>query len=205
MKPQSFSSFKELLIKKDLADDGDQQKSIRYDVLGRIFRFIPSNLIQSNIKHFDDASKKIIHKVFDLPALQEDNSKLSNGEFEALIRDSLQNLSDAKKLLLIDLLEKDAFTYQKENKKIEFLANKYQPKDPKEALDDLSERIEDLKQSIIDIECNLMTMEKDQQETSKHYKKSADARERRKQLLAKLEKQKLGLEKKIKSNTKKSS
>lgn len=193
---QSFSSFKELLIKKKLSDK--DERSVRYDVLSRIFLTVSEKLIKNNIKHFGDEEKKVIHAVLDHEDVKNKNENLSKGEYEALVRNGLQELSDETKLLLLDLLEEECKKAEKENKKIETLAKKYKPKDLTEEYEHVKGRIKELENDIIEIEMSLMVLEKEEQQGTKGFKKKQDARERRKQLINKLEKQKQSIEKKLK-------
>ena len=194
---QSFSSFKELLIKKDL-QTGDDKREVRYNVLTDIFRYVQKNVILEYSKHFDDGDRKIIEELIERPEWTDTSRKLSNGEYEAMVRDSLKSLDEGKKVKLIDILEKESKVAFRENQKREKMMRRYQPEDPKEKLELIIDRIKDLQGDIIDIEMTLMQMESDGLKNGKGYHKVSNARERRKQALARLEKDKVALEKKLK-------
>ncbi|MBF0198334.1 MAG: hypothetical protein HQL32_11515 [Planctomycetes bacterium] len=200
MSRQSFNSFKELLVKKSFSDT-QEKREVRYDVLTKILRFVQHDVIISNIKDFSDEDKKLISAILKLEKFNNPQSKLSNGEYEAIARDQLGNVSDQSKLILIDLLEEEAKDALKEQKKLEKLAAKFHPKDPAEEFKDLQSRIAEIKSSVIDIEMNIMTMENDGQENTEHCKKAKNARERRLQLVSRLEKQLQAVEKKTQKVT----
>ena len=202
MARQSFNSFKELLVKKDLAQEGARE--VRYDVLTKIFRFVQKDIVLNNIKHFTDEDQSAISSLFKLEQFSSQDTKLSNGEYEALVRDQLKGISDKSKLLLIDLLEEEARDAVKENKRLEKLAEKFHPKDAGEEKEDLARRIAELKKDIIDIELTLMTLESEGQETSDRFVKMNNARERRRQLVQRLEKQLTAVTKKVQAQSKKS-
>jgi chromosome segregation ATPase len=82
------------------------------------------------------------------------------------------------------------------------LAEKFHPKDPSEELAELNRRIKEIQLDVVDIEMNLMTMENDGKEGSEYFKKAQNARERRKQLIARLEKQVLGVKRKLEKQPK---
>jgi len=188
MPQQSFGSFKELLVKKTL-NQTDDSREVRYDILTNIFRFIQENIIKNNIKHFSEDEQKSFLNLLSLEAFQTTNNNLSNGEFEAIVRDSTKTIDDQSKLKLIDLLEAEVKKAQREKKKIDSISRKMKSNNPEEEKQELEERIKDLHRDIIDIEMNLMSMENHEQQNSERYKKTFNARDKRKILVSKLEKQ----------------
>jgi hypothetical protein len=188
MPQQSFGSFKELLVKKTL-NQTDDSREVRYDILTNIFRFIQANIIKNNIKHFDKDEQKAFLDLLSLEAFKPVRSNLSNGEFEAIVRDATKSIADQSKLKLIDLLESEVKKAQREKKKIDSISRSMKANNPEEEKEELEDRIKDLHRDIIDIEMNLMSMENNEQQNSEHFKKAFNARDKRKILVGKLQKQ----------------
>jgi hypothetical protein len=188
MPQQSFGSFKELLVKKTL-NQTDDSREVRYDILTNIFRFIQANIIKNNIKHFDKDEQKAFLDLLSLEAFKPVRSNLSNGEFEAIVRDATKPIADQSKLKLIDLLESEVKKAQREKKKIDSISRSMKANNPEEEKEELEDRIKDLHRDIIDIEMNLMSMENNEQQNSEHFKKAFNARDKRKILVGKLQKQ----------------
>lgn len=201
MAQQSFNSFKELLLKKNLS--GEDGRQVHYDTLSNIFRFVQPNIIENTIKDFDDKECSIFKELLKKPELQSNSeAKLSNGEYEALVRDACKDVADSSKLKLIDLLEKEVKQAQKEAKKLEKISRSIKTEDPAEEKADLENRIKDLQRDIIDIEMNLMSMESNEQQNTERYKKAYNAREKRKVIIGKCEKQLQFVLKKLEKNSK---
>jgi len=188
MPQQSFGSFKELLVKKTL-NQTDDSREVRYDILTNIFRFIQANIIKNNIKHFDKDEQKAFLDLLSLEAFKPVRSNLSNGEFEAIVRDATKSIADQSKLKLIDLLESEVKKAQREKKQIDSISRSMKANNPEEEKEELEDRIKDLHRDIIDIEMNLMSMENNEQQNSEHFKKAFNARDKRKILVGKLQKQ----------------
>ena len=193
MSKHTFSSFKELLIKKELSDDS-AKRSVDYRRIAEIFQNCSIESIRSNCKHFEDAEQASLKKL--LKKLNALSEKPNLVELENLSKEALSNWSNKSLLTFSDLLENEAKAAATEAKKIEKLAKKYQPKDLDEEFAELQNRIKEIQMDIVDIEMNLMQMEKSEQKNSERYKKNYNARERRKQVVQRLEKQIQGLKKK---------
>ena len=193
MSKNTFSSFKELLVKKDLSGD-DSAKSVDYKVLVKIFAHLSKEVILSSGKHFDEEDQTSLKQL--LKKIQS-QSELSQNDLEALIKEELKGWDAAKLVKFSELLEPEAADAQAQAKRIEKLAKKYQPKDANEEYAELQNRIKELQMDIVDIEMNLMQMEQQDQQNSERYKKANNARERRKQVVQRLEKQIQGIEKKL--------
>jgi hypothetical protein len=196
MAKQTFGSFKELLIKKDLSDGGDDL-NVKMDVLVRIFRFVQPEILESNVQDFPEADLTAIRGLLKNSEVREGSPKNANSAAERLIRDGLVGVSEKSKGLLCELLGDESKSAQSEAKRLENLAAKFHPKDAGEEHEDLKRRIKEIHADIVDIEMSLMTLESDDQVQSERYKKANNARERRRQLVKKLEKQLEGVEKKM--------
>jgi hypothetical protein len=201
MAKQTFSSFKELLVKKELSEE-NSKRDVRFDTLGKIFRFVQEDIILSNTQHFDAEEIQSIKGLLKNDELRNIESKISPKDCEALVKKELQGVQDKTKSLICDLLEDEAKSAQKEHKRLVSLAEKFHPKDPSEELAELNRRIKEIQLDVVDIEMNLMTMENDGKEGSEYFKKAQNARERRKQLIARLEKQVLGVKRKLEKQPK---
>jgi septal ring factor EnvC (AmiA/AmiB activator) len=196
MPKQTFGSFKELLIKKDLSG-GESDLNVKVDVLVRIFRFVQPEIVLNNVQHFPEADIKVIKALLSKPEIRDGSAKNVNSQAEKLIRDGLLNLSEKSKGLLCELLGEESKSAQSDAKRLESLAEKFHPKDATEEHEELKRRIQELKADIVDIEMSLMTLESDDSAQSERYKKASNARERRRQLLKRLEKQLEGVAKKL--------
>jgi hypothetical protein len=188
MAQESFASFKELLLKKNF-EDSEDTREVRYDILTNIFRYIQPNIIKSNIIHFEEKEHKALLGIQQHEGFKSENDGLSNGEYEAIVRDATKNIKDSSKLKLIDLLEKEVKESLKEKKKIDKISRNLKSNNPEEEKADLEDRIKDLHRDIIDIEMNLMSMENHGQEQTERFKKTLNARDKRKIIVGKLEKQ----------------
>jgi hypothetical protein len=188
MSQQSFGSFKELLIKKKIDGSADDRE-VRYDILTNIFRFIQSNIIINNLKHFDDNDQKAFMSILNQKAFKNGDTNLSNGEYEAIVRDETKEIDNQNKLKLIDLLESDVKKAMSEKKKIDKISRNLKSSNPQEEKEELEDRIKDLHRDIIDIEMNLMSLENNEQQNTERFKKTLKARDKRKLLVGKLEKQ----------------
>lgn len=198
MAKQTFSSFKELLVKKEL---DSTERNVRQDVLMRIFRFVQPDIILSNAQHFEANDLDAIAKILKAEGLQAGPHGKAQAEAERIIREGLSEVSDKTKALLCDLLEDESKIAQKETQRMEKLAEKFHPKDPSEELTDLRGRIKEIELDIVDIEMSLMTLESEGLEGTERFKKASNARERRRQLIQRLEKQIQGVEKKLAKNS----
>ena len=196
MASQTFASFKELLVKKELSDP-NPQREVRYDSLARIFRHVQADIILSNVQHFAAAEIAIIKKLLANEQIQDKHSKISAAELEKLVKKGCDGLSEKSKSLLCELLDADSKVAQKDNQRLEALAEKFHPKDASEELKELQLKIAELKSEIVDIEMTLMTLENDGQTATEFFKKSSNARERRRQLVIRFEKQIQGIERKL--------
>jgi hypothetical protein len=195
MAKQTFGSFKELLVRKELSDD-NAQRDVRYESLGRIFRYVQADIILSNAQHFEAADIKAIKSLLSNEQLRDKNNKISAAEVEKLVKKGLESISLKTKALLCELLDTESKVAQKETRYIETLAEKFHPKDSSEELIELKTRIKEIQLDIVDIEMNLMTLENDGKTDSEFFKKATNARERRRQLVLRLEKQIQGVERK---------
>lgn len=202
MAKQTFSSFKELLIKKELSEE-NSQRDVRFDALARIFRYVQAEIILSNTQHFEPAEIDVIKALLNNKELRERDSKISPKDAETLVKKELSSVSDKTKAMICDLLEDEAKSAQKEHKRLSSLADKYHPKDPGEELKDLQGRIKEIQLDVVDIEMNLMTLENDGKTGTEVFKKTNNARDRRMQLIARLEKQVQGVKRKLETQSKK--
>jgi|SaaInlStandDraft_1057018.scaffolds.fasta_scaffold26581_2 hypothetical protein len=196
MAKQTFGSFKELLVKKDLSDGGEDL-NVKVDVLVRIFRFVQSDIVESNVQDFPEEDLKSIKALLKKPEVKEGSAKNANSQAERIIRDGLVGVSEKSKGLLCELLGDESKSAQADAKRLETLAAKFHPKDAGEEYDELKRRIKEIHADIVDIEMSLMTLESEEQVQSERYKKANNARERRRQLVKRLEKQLEGVEKKM--------
>lgn len=196
MAKQTFNSFKELLVKKELSEE-NSQRDVRFDTLARIFRFVQADIILSNTQHFDDAEVETIQALLKNQDLRNLESKISPKDVEVIVKKALVTVKDKSKALICDLLEDEAHSAQKEHKRLQSLAEKYHPKDAGEELGDLQARIKEIQLDVVDIEMNLMTLENDGKQGSEYFKKAQNARERRRQLISRLEKQIQGVQRKL--------
>lgn len=187
MSKQTFSSFKELLVKKDLP--GEEERKVDNRILGDIFQFIAPEFFREAIRHFKESDRKVLMDCYSNEALRSSGS-LPRGAAEALVREGLRGLDDKVKISLMDLLEEDARKAAKEARRMQALANKYQPKDPAEEMKELDIRIASLDKEIQDIEMDLMVYEREGMEKSRRFANASDARERRRILKIKLLKRK---------------
>jgi len=193
MSKQTFGSFKELLIKSDLSSD-ESSRPVNYQSLVNIFSNCSKETLLANAKLFNaDESKAltILIKKFKTGACEPTPTNM-----ESVVKEQLSSWSNKSLLSFIDLLEPEAEAALAQIKNIAQLAKKYQPKDQEEEIIQLKERVKEIQLDIINIEMTLMQLEKDAQQNTEPYKKSYNARERRKQLMQKLEKQIQGIEKK---------
>lgn len=197
MAKQTFGSFKELLIKKDLSSEGSSDLNVKMDVLVRIFRFVEPDIVKSNVQDFPESDLKVIKALLAKPEVREGSAKNANSQAEKIIRDGLVDVSEKSKGLLCELLGEESKSAFSEAKRLEALAAKFHPKDAGEEYEDLKRRIKEIQADIVDIEMSLMTLESDEQTQTERYKKASNARERRRQLVKRLEKQLEGVEKKL--------
>lgn len=196
MVKQTFNSFKELLVKKELSEE-NSQRDVRFDTLARIFRFVQADIILSNTQHFAESEVEIIQTLLKNQELRNLESKISPKDTEVVVKKALASVKDKSKSLICDLLEEEAKSAQKEHKRLQSLAEKYHPKDAGEELGDLQDRIKEVQLDVVDIEMNLMMLENDGKQDSEYFKKAEHARERRRQLIARLEKQVQGVQRKL--------
>jgi hypothetical protein len=196
MAKQTFGSFKELLIKRELSDE-NAKRDVRTEVLAKIFRYVQSEIILSNVQHFSVEDQAAIDALLQDELLRDRNSKVTISNAEAIVNKGLASLDAKTKALLCDLLEEEAKVAQKEHKRIEKLSAKFHPNDPGEELADLKARIKEIQLDIVDIEMSMMTLENDGRQESEPFKKAKNARERRKQLISRLQKQIQGVQKKL--------
>lgn len=200
MSQNTFSSFKELLIKKDLSDENPDH-SVNYKSIAEIFHHCSSEVISSNGKHFSDEEQSSLRKF--LKKLRKLENKPTLIELESLCKEALDSWSSKSLASFSELMKEKAKDAQLQAQRIEKLAKKYQPKDSAEELEELQNRIKELQLDIVDIEMSLMQMEQGEQQNTERYKKTYNARERRRQVVQRLEKQIQGIQKKLKQPSKK--
>jgi hypothetical protein len=200
MSQNTFNSFKELLIKKDLSDES-VSSAVDYKCIADIFYHCSPEAIQSNAKHFCEEEQSSLKKF--LKKLKKLESKPTLNELESLCKEALSAWSDKSLASLSELMREEAKDARVQAQRIEKLAKKYQPKDSSEDLAELQTRVKELQMDIVDIEMNLMQMEKGEQQNTERYKKTYNARERRRQVMQRLEKQIQGIQKKSKQNSNK--
>lgn len=200
MSQNTFSSFKELLIKKDLSGES-ADSTVDYKCIADIFYHCSSEAIKSNAKLYSEEEQSTLKKF--LKKLKKLEAKPTLNEMESLCKEGLNSWSNKSLASFGELMKDEAKDARLQAQRIEKLAKKYQPKDSAEELGELQARIKELQMDIVDIEMNLMQMEKGEQQNTERYKKTYNARERRKQVVQRLEKQIQGIEKKRSQQSKK--
>jgi hypothetical protein len=135
MAKQTFNSFKELLVKKELSEE-NSQRDVRFDTLARIFRFVQADIILSNTQHFAESEVEIIQSLLKNQELRNLESKISPKDTEVVVKKALASVKDKSKSLICDLLEEEAKSAQKDHKRLQSLAEKYHTKDAGEELGD---------------------------------------------------------------------
>lgn len=196
MAKQTFGSFKELLVKGELSDSSIEPE-VKTKTLAKIFRFVQSEIIMSNVQLFENADQVVVKKLLDDVFLRDRNSKITLSKAEEIVSKGLDSLGAKEKSLLCELLGDEAKSAEKEHKRIQNLADKYHPKDAAEEITELKARIKEIQLDVVDIEMTLMTLENDGRQASEPYHKAKAARERRRHLISKLEKQVHALNRKV--------
>jgi hypothetical protein len=196
MAKQTFGSFKELLVKRELSESPVEHE-VKTKTLVKIFRYVQSEIILSNVQLFADADKVVIEKLLKDSFLRDRNSNVTLSNAEEIVLKGLALLGVKEKSLLCELLGDEAKEAEMEHKRIQNLAEKYHPKDATEEITELKARIKEIQLDVVDIEMTLMTLENDGRQTSEPYHKAKGARERRRQLISRLEKQVHALNRKV--------
>ena len=196
MAKQTFGSFKELLVKGELSDSSIDPE-VKTKTLAKIFRFVQSEIILSNVQLFADTDRLVVEKLLKDSFLRDRNSKITLSNAEEIVLKGLEALGVKEKALLCELLGDEAKEAEREHKRIQNLADKYHPKDASEEMTELKARIKEIQLDVVDIEMTLMTLENDGRQTSEPYHKAKAARERRRQLISRLEKQVHALNRKV--------
>lgn len=195
MKNKAYSSFSEMLLRSDLPQDGAEERKLDLVALTCIFTELSADEVQRRIRHMDPEHQARVLKTFGLPALQDKG--LSSERLSGALAEHLRALGHTNILKLIDLLSARAQEARSENRKLERLAAKYHPLDDQEKLEQLDERIASIKADIIEVEMSMMELENQDRQKSPAYIRSGNQREKLKQILNKLGKDRKFLEKKV--------
>ncbi|MBF0244771.1 MAG: hypothetical protein HQL31_05815 [Planctomycetes bacterium] len=190
MAREKYSSFRELLIKKNSSEESVIPGTAvpDYSSLVRIFTQVRREALERGVSDFCAEDRQQILAVLDRPEFREHPESHSESRLVESVRSGLKNLSDNKKVLLTSILGTESLRAEQENKKIQRLAEKYQPLDPGEKIAELNTRIKSIREEVMEMELSMMDLERNDNSNSAAYNKKKLLREKRLQTIVKLQK-----------------